>query len=148
MAIPPVMVVDIFDPVRHFGFCRARGGQERVFFHVTTFVRLNQNDKAPPLPGEPVEIIVKDEPVAEGQSPKAAMVRRVSAPVEVLGRIRSFDVRTGWGFIEDEHARVCFLHRADMLDNRVPVIGDDVVFYEGVSGKGQRVRACGVRFME
>jgi len=143
----PVMVVDIYDPIRFFGFCKSRDGRERVFFHVSVFVRLNGEDKAPPLPGEPVEIMLRSDFIGEGQSPKAAMVRRVSQPIEVLGRIRSFDIRTGWGFIEDEQARVCFLHRADIADQRVPVIGDDVLFYEAV-GKGDRIRACGVRFAE
>jgi cold shock CspA family protein len=53
------MVVDIYDPIRFFGFCKSRDGRERVFFHVSVFVRLSADDKAPPLPGEPVEIMLR-----------------------------------------------------------------------------------------
>jgi len=144
----PVMLVDIYDPLRFFGFCVSRDGQERVFFHASAFMRLDQHDKVPPIPGEPVEVTVRDDVVLkEGQNHKATMVRRVVKPREVLGRVRSFDARNGWGFIEDEHNRMCFLHRADMVNQRIPVIGDDVLFYEG-TGKGGRVRACAVRFRE
>lgn len=145
------MVVDIYDPVKFFGFCVSRDGSERVFFHISVFIKMNMADKAPPIPGEAVEIQVQEFGQAlesnSKQSPKATLVRRLVAPVELLGRVRSFDSRTGWGFIEDTQGRVCFLHRADILIGQIPIIGDDVVFYEGV-GKGGRMRACAVKSPE
>ena len=145
------MVVDIYDPAKFFGFCASRDLSERVFFHVSVFIKMSPDDKAPPIPGEIVEIQVQEPEAAlepsDNRRPKATLVRRLVAPNEILGRVRSFDSRTGWGFIEDTQGRVCFLHRADILIGQIPIIGDDVVFYEGI-GKGGRKRACAVRSPE
>ena len=136
------MVVELYDPHKFFGFCYSpQDPRNRVFFHASVFSRLDNADRYPPIPGEAVEVIVRDEPVSPGKSPKAFLVRRLAPLKTVMGRVRSFDHRNGWGFIEDEEGRVCFLHRADFVEGSIPIIGDDVVFIEGRTKDG-RVRAC------
>ena len=137
------MVIDRYDPAKMFGFCRAREGPHRLFFHASAFHRLSARDTYPPIPGEAVEVIASDR-VLPGSSPKATLVRRLVPPVMARGSVRSFDSNTHWGFIETEDSRVVFLHLADIVDGAFPVIGDLVTFIEG-SGSGGRSRAFAVQ---
>lgn len=140
------MRVESYNPKKQFGFCTSRDGTKRAFFHVSDFL----DTMIPPIPGELVEAVLvgpDSQPVKNGPSAKAKLIRRLNPPIESSGRIRSFDGNTGWGFIEGDEKLVYFLHQADIMSGEFPVIGTRVRFYVGSSkgpGEGGRPRACAV----
>lgn len=146
---PVVMRIESFNPKKQFGFCVSRDGEKRAFFHATCFLD-SAVSGTPPIPGEMVEVTLSGgeaSPTKDGPSAKARLVRRLDAPNWVSGKIRSFDSKTGWGFIEGSEGLVYFLHQADILNTEtVPVIGSSVRFCLGSSkdGAGGRPRACAV----
>ncbi len=141
---PIIMMVETYNPKKQFGFCVSRDGTQRAFFHISTFL----DTTLPPIPGELVEVTLLGlslPPTKEGPSSKAKFVQRLHPPIVAQGRVRSFDSNTGWGFVEGEGGLVYFLHQADIMDTRIPVIGTAVKFCVGSSkGTGGRPRAVAV----
>ena len=133
------MQVDLYSVDQGYGFCLPlQGGTPRVFFRVEDFCRLDMEGPLP-ISGEKVEV----PEVIEGvPSPRARTVLRVDKPVLQSGRVKSFDSNKGWGFIEAASG-VFFLHRSDLRDPFLPVIGTAVSFYPGI--RRDRPRACYVR---
>ena len=132
----PLMTVDLYSVDQGYGFCLPLlGDQPRVFFRVEDFTRLNMGG---PLPISGEEVKVPE--ILEGTpSPRARAVIRVHDPVLHQGRVKSFDSSKGWGFIEAPSG-VFFLHRSDLRDPFLPVIGTSVAFYAGL--RRGRPRAC------
>lgn len=125
------MRVNLYVPAKLYGFCGERP-EDRVFFHASVFHPTGL-EEPPPLLGEPVEVEL-------APTGKAALVRRVEVPVLVEGSVKTFDATTGWGFVQGDDRVDYFLHRSDVVLNRLPVRGQRVRFHRG--HKGGRPRAC------
>lgn len=113
----------LFSRERHFGFCVS--GEDEIYFHAQNFHRITPGGP-PPILGERVEI-------------QAKRVSRIEPPILLEGVVHSFDSRKGWGFIKREE-ETFFLHKSDLLEGWLPVIGGRVQFYAGE--KLGKPRAC------
>lgn len=122
--------VDLYLPSKLFGFCEGEAG--RVFFHASVFHPTGTGEP-PPLLGEEVEV----ELASEG---KASVVRRLVPPVRVEATVKTFDSFAGWGFAGGDDGVDYFLHRSDVVLNRLPARGQRVRFWAG--RKHGRPRAC------
>ena len=71
---------------------------------------------------------------------RASSVRRVRSMPPITGVVDSFDAKTGWGFIRGDDRVSYFLHRSDVVHNRLLVRGQRVQFHAG--HKNHRPRAC------
>jgi cold shock CspA family protein len=132
-----MMRVVLYLPDRLYGFCKSNEGGGQVFFHASVFHRLHDTEP-PPILGEPVEVQVGA--LVSGVAPRATEVRRSVVPIQAEGKVVSFDAAQGWGFVRDDRGQDLFLHRADILDGRLPIRGQRVRFYVG--SKNDRPRAC------
>jgi len=130
------MEVDFYSVSHGYGFCTSHD-LPRTFFRVEDFVRFDPEEPLP-LAGEPV---IVDRLLESGpdKSPRASTVQRVDAPRRLIGRVKSFDADKGWGFIDHE-GEAYFLHRSDLVEPFLPVIGTPIEFYAG-RRKG-KPRAC------
>ena len=131
-----LMRVDMYSIGHGYGFCMEESGP-RVFFRVEDF---DGRGGVLPIPGEPVE--VQNLLPSEGRSPRASAVRRLHVPTAALGTVLSFDVEKGWGFVECGGVTY-FLHRSDLLEKFVPVVGSTLSFYPGI--RRNKPRACYVK---
>lgn len=129
------MRVCLYVPEKLYGFCEADALQ--VFFHIGVFAIAE--GEPPPILGEPVDVEY-DPQVVKGPAPRALKVTRIERPLKLSGDVKSFDPKTGWGFIAGSDGRDYFLHRSDVVGNRMPVKGQRVSFYAGA--KRGRPRAC------
>ena len=131
----PLMRVDMYSINHGYGFCVPLAGEGRVFFRVEDF----DGEGILPIMGETVEVPA----LVEGErSPRAVRVVRTQPPLECVGLVTSFDSVRGWGFIQSEGVSY-FLHRSDLQDRFIPVIGSSLRFYAGV--RRGKPRACYVR---
>lgn len=121
-----------------YGFA-ANPESDEVFFHAQDFHRLEPGGPLPVL-GERVE--VEGVVVDSGRRPRAGLVRRIDAPRQTRGRIKSFDSNKGWGFILYDEGQA-FLHASEAMEGWLPVIGTEVDFYVGI--KRGKPRACWVK---
>ncbi len=132
----PLMRIDLYSVDQGYGFCLPlQGDSPRVFFRVEDFTRLKAGGPLP-ISGEEVEV---PEVIEGSPSPRARTVLRVTEPLLLRGRVRSFDSNKGWGFVE-VGSEVYFLHRSDLQEPFLPVIGTTISFYAG--SRRQRPRAC------
>jgi cold shock CspA family protein len=119
--------VSMYSPSKLWGFCQSLEGE--FYFHASNFFRR--------VPGEPGPIL--GEPVLLDGEGSQRRVYRTRAPVMEVGRVRSFDSKRGWGFLE-LRGNLIFLHRSDLVFSFVPVIGSEVEFFLGE--RGGKPRAC------
>lgn len=125
-----------------YGF--ASDDEYNVFFHIHVF-SVGEFSKAPPIVGEPVEVIFN--PQTSGKAaPPAQAVSRLEEPKSYFGTVDSFRASTGYGFIRTEDDQTFFLHRTQMMDGRFPQIGMKVHFYAG--DFDGRLRAYHVTLLE
>lgn len=136
----PNMLVEVYSPSGGYGFCIGEDAH-RAYFAADAFVRAA--DEPPPVLGEPVDVRDVRPSTDPKKADKARQVVRTQTPVKVMGRVRSFDHRAGWGFVQGSDGTQYFLHRSDMVLPWLPSAGDGVEFYAGF--KNQRPRACYVR---
>lgn len=135
------MRIEMFSVHRGYGFCSEPGGTT-VFFHAEDFHRI-QPGGPPPILGEDVDVEGDFQVVSEGKgAPRATIVRRVEPHQPVVGIVKSFDVKAGWGFVTDSDGADFFLHRSDMIGSGIPLGGGSVTFYRCV--KKNKPRACHV----
>lgn len=130
------MLVEIYSPSGGYGFCV--GGGNRAYFAAEAFVR--PPGDPPPIPGERVEVRGVRASTDPAKADKARQVVRLDPPAKVVGKVRSFDHRAGWGFAEDGSGTLFFLHRSDMVQPWLPSAGDGVEFYAGL--RHDKPRAC------
>ena len=135
------MVVELYATTHGYGFCVGED-LPRVFFRIEDFHR-DAGDLVLPVAGEKVDIEGWDD---ASPSPRASKVMRLSPPDSLEGTVKSFDSRKGWGFISTPDGETHFLHRSDMLQPFVPIIGTKVSFYSGLR-RGKK-RACHIRPLE
>lgn len=136
LGTPMIMRVEKYHPEKGFGF--ASNSTHRVFFHAQSFRPGKWT--SPPIVGEEVIVTFDDTDVPEGKEPSASDVCRMTPPITLRGKVASFDTRTGWGFVEGEDGVTYYLHRCEVKDNRIPVMGKTCQFVAG-SRKG-KPRAC------
>ena len=130
------MLVEVYSPSGGYGFCV--GGDSRVYFAADAFVRAT--DGPPPIAGERVEVHDVRPRTDTKQADKARRVVRLDPPLKVVGRVRSFDHRAGWGFADGTDGKQYFLHRSDMRQPWLPAAGDGVEFFAGL--RNNKPRAC------
>lgn len=139
------MRVELYSPERMYGF--AENGPERVFFHLGAFVAGEWPTVAePPGPiiGEEVKVEYDPEDVDEpDKAPRATVVARVAAPVNLLGVVDTFNADRGWGWVRGDDGHDYYLHRSEVEGGRLPMPGQEVMFFRG--RKNGRLRACYVR---
>jgi len=72
-----------------------------------------------------------DADIVRGTAPRATQVQRRVQPLKLEGRVKSFESAKGWGFLLGEDGIECFLHRSDVIDGKIPIRGQRVVYYRG-----------------
>jgi cold shock CspA family protein len=130
---------------RMYGFVQDISGKV-AFFHLGSFCPLpNEVEPIPPIPGELVEVEVDFSIVdSKGRVPRAEKVSRTSLPVLLSGFVDMFDMAAGYGFIRCG-GDLYFLHRSEICENKVPLVGNAVQFYAGV--RDEKSRACYVKVL-
>ena len=132
------MWVTMYSPERGYGFVTGPSN-ETIFFSADAFERLVPGGP-PPLVGEAV--IVEGVEETHRDHPRALRVRRQARPLILNGRVKKFDVRSGWGFVVGSDKVEYFLHRSDIIGKGVPVEGSSIVFYPCT--RKSKPRACHV----
>ena len=99
----------------------------------------------PPIHGEQVEVDITFEDVEGGSAPRANKVIRLKTPLIMAGVVEVYYGTRGYGFIKSDTGQI-FLHRSEMLDGKVPVQGQQVIFCVGT--KEGKPRACYVKVCE
>ena len=163
MSQPLRFSVTKYIPDRLFGFATSDTGQQ-VFFHLGAFnpqfgpPEIPRCEKCPregctwastppaPILGEPVEVLLDDahpqEP-EEGHAPRAVRVTRLTKPLALTGMVETFDAQRGYGFVRGSDGISYHLHRSEIIESRIPLPDQTVMFYAGV--RENRPRACHVR---
>lgn len=93
----------------------------------------------PPILGEAVQVELD----TKSDRPRAAKVFRPEPPTPVSGEVETFDASRGYGFIRGEDERSYHLHRCEVTDGRMPLVGQKVMFFAGV--RQGKPRACHVK---
>jgi len=150
-----LMRVAKYIPDKMYGFLQTDSDDE-VFFHLRVFhqprewpgnpvceaCKLScQWSEAPPPPilGEEVEV----EMDTSSSQLRAKTVTRLKAPAPVAGKIDTFDGTRGYGFIRGEDDVVYHLHRSEVVEGKLPIPGQSVMFFAGV--RQDKPRACHIR---
>ena len=144
--IPARMRVEMYSPGKLYGFCEAVG--LRVFFHQEAFQagrwpNLDNELGPPPILGEEVDVEYPSSEPDSSKAPRASSVVRVEAPIQVVGVVDTFHADNGWGFANGDDGESYYLHRSEVEDGRLPMVGQQVTFFRG--HKNGRPRACFVR---
>ena len=93
----------------------------------------------PPILGEDVEVTV-DRPPEGDKAPRAARVERKGPPAALVGTVETFDAHLGYGFVRGENNITYHLHKSELLDGRLPRLGQVVMFFAGTrQGKPRAV---------
>lgn len=148
-------------PEKLYGFCQDDSGTE-VFFHLAVFhpgpdidlTRCSQCQgpphctvstlAPPPILGEMVRVSFDEsESTQPGKAPRASRVDRVTPPQMMLGTVESFDPVRRYGFVRGTDDVSYHLHQSEIVDGRLPLVGNSVMFFAGV--RESRPRACHVR---
>jgi cold shock CspA family protein len=157
LSTPPLfMRVLKYIPDRMYGFLGDASGSE-VFFHLRVFhpqfgwtrsvhcatCHVSPCDWSefppPPILGEKVSVDLD----VTAPKPRALVVHRIETPVAVLGLVDTFDPLRGYGFVRGKDGITYHLHRSEVTEGRLPLPGQEVMFYAGV--RKDRPRACHVR---
>lgn len=134
-----------FVPRQLYGFAVDEEGKQ-VFFHIRAFVWGEFTTRPPPIVGEPVEVEFDASILPNGKVPRARNVHRVSEPRISFGIVEEFHEKNGYGFIRTSDGRSHYLHRSEMSDERLPMSGMEVTFFEGY--RQGRTRACYVTILD
>jgi cold shock CspA family protein len=155
------MRVSKYLPEKLYGFCQDETGTE-VFFHLGCFhpgalqippnrcsscpglphCHLSHLLAPPPILGEEVVVVFEHSDASE-KAPRAARVDRVSSPVMLLGIVESFDPVRRYGFVQGTDQVSYHLHQSEIVNGRLPLVGNSMTFFAGV--REGRPRACHVR---
>ena len=160
----PSWVILKYIPEKLYGFAVDPVTDQQVFFHLGAFRPgvLNLPGKPPPcrqalctwpevapapILGEPVRLSLASPSSGtmqpENQAPKATLVERLTSPTPLSGTVETFDASRGFGFIQGSDGTTYHLHKSEVLDGRVPLPGQAVVFFAGI--RQGKPRACHVR---
>lgn len=136
----------MYSPDKLYGFCETEQG-ERVFFHAEVFERGHWpgiTESPLPIIGEEVMVeYAARSDTGDGRAPRARRVIRQEPPRFVEGVVSSFNTDSGWGFALGNDGESYYLHRSEVTEGRLPVVGQTLTFYAG--HKKKRPRACHVQ---
>jgi len=153
------MRVSKYLPDKLYGFCQDETGME-VFFHLGCFhpgadltptrcsactghPKCNVDALAPPpILGEEVQVTFETSPDPD-KAPRATRVDRVVPSVMLLGIVESFDPVRRYGFVQGTDQVSYHLHQSEIVDGRLPLVGNSMTFFAGI--REGRPRACHVR---
>lgn len=154
------MRVTKYIPDRLYGFIGDSNGAQ-AFFHLEVFRPLLvwvtptrcercphteciwAKTPPPPILGEPVEATVAPGDPTGGKAPRAERVVRLDAPLAHAGTVDTFDAGRGYGFVRGDDSISYHLHKSEVIDGRVPLPGQKLMFYGGL--RQGRPRACHVK---
>lgn len=146
-------------PMRMYGFL-ASGTSPQYFFHLRVFrpgtplatseaCRSCQHDpcawlKVPPPPiiGETVEATLETDP-EHPENFRASRVDRIIQPIPLAGTVDTFDAPRGYGFLRGSDGRTYYLHRSEVVEGRIPLVGQAVRFF--VAEQRDKARACHIK---
>jgi cold shock CspA family protein len=97
----------------------------------------------PPILGEEVEVLVNQQEQLPNKALKAEKVSRIQVPKPIQGTVEIFDHHRGFGFVKGDDNQSYHLHKSEFLDNRIPRIGQVMLFYGGI--RQGKPRACHVK---
>jgi cold shock CspA family protein len=158
------MQVCKYIPDKLYGFLIFPETERQVFFHLGSFdpgmLQVSPdackacpknglgcswpNVPLPPILGETVDVDIDlDGNTREEKPPKANKVLRVNSPTVLSGKVTTFDGQLGYGFLVDETGKSHYLHRSEVLEGRMPLPGQSVMFCAGL--RQGRSRACHVK---
>lgn len=154
------MRVHKYIPSKLFGFCKALDSDREVFFHLGAFQPVKQSVEKrcslcprggcsllstppPPILGEVVTVEVDFDAGEPGKAPRADKVTRTEPARAVEGKVDTFDVHRGYGFVKGDDGLSYHLHKSEILDGKIPTVGQTVMFFAGT--RQGRPRACHVK---
>ena len=149
-------------PERMYGFAILEDTGQQVFFHLGSFDPGSEwkvppycgscpvpdcnwaKTAPPPVTGEEVDVQVDLSDVQERTSaPRVSRVTRVSIQNPIKGKIKNFDNQRGYGFFEEDDGTIHYVHKSDIIGNRIPALGQIGMFFSG--HRDSKTRACHVR---
>jgi cold shock CspA family protein len=92
--------------------------------------------------GEEVEVIAENATQID-KAPKASQVIRIQTPNPLVGIVELFDFHRGYGFAKGTDGQNYHLHKSEFLENKIPRIGQELVFFGGL--RMGKPRACHVK---
>jgi len=158
--VPVSMRVSKYVPARLYGFTMDQDSGQQAFFHLGAFQpgsgwmehrRCRECPRQgcswvnppPPILGELVRVEVNLDSGEVGQAPKATRVERITAPIAIEGIVEAFDVSRAFGFAMGDDNIAYHLHKSELLEDRIPIVGHKVMFFAGT--RQGRPRACHVK---
>lgn len=158
--MPVLMRVNKYVPARLYGFTLDSETGQQAFFHLGAFqpgrewtehrrCRVCPREGCswvnppPPILGERVKVEVDFSKGEEGKAPRSSRVERITTPIAVEGIVEAFDVGRAFGFAKGEDGISYHLHKSELLENRIPIVGQRIMFYAGL--RQGRPRACHVK---
>ena len=154
------MFISKYIPEKLYGFA-VDSADYQVFFHLGNFhpgevwaipskchqcSQKNCNvllGPPPPVLGEEVEVLIDNPDHLPDKAPKADRVTRILVPKPLQGTVEIFDHHRGFGFVKGDDNQSYHLHKSEFLDNRIPRIGQVIIFYGG--SRQNKPRACHVK---
>lgn len=131
------MKIRKYIPDRYYGFL-VDSMEREAFFHVSSFEAGMNEDNPPPVPNEEVLVTVDFENSKKEHVPRAKRVRRLQDPHKLTGKIISFNIDKGYGFVQTEDELTYYLHRSEVVDGTLPMVGRECVFYTSEKVRGAR----------
>ena len=153
-------VVIKYIPEKLYGFAAETQTGQQVFFHLGVFrpgvMTLSAENppcrsgvcvwpevSPPPILGEPVRVSILPNQKSTGRAPKANLVERLRSPMPIAGIVETFDSSRGFGFIQGSDETMYHLHKSEVLEGRIPLSSQMVIFFPGI--RQDRPRACHVK---
>jgi len=149
-------------PERMYGFAILEDTGQQVFFHLGSFDPGSEwktpsycsscpipdcswaKTAPPPVAGEEVDVQVDLSEIREGTSaPRASRVIRVNIQTPIKGKMKTFDNQRGYGFFEEDNGISHYVHKSDIIGDRIPILGQVGMFFSGQ--RDRKTRACHVR---
>lgn len=150
------MQVIKYIPDRMYGFLLSDTDAQEVFFHLRVFRPLSEwppifkcagcktscqwgESPPPPILGEWVDVELD----TSSDKPRASKIWRKKIPTPLNGNVETFDAARGYGFIQGADSITYHLHRCEIVEGRIPLTGQSLMFYAGQ--RQGKPRACHVK---
>ncbi len=158
--MPIPMRVSKYVPAKLYGFTVDPSSGQQAFFHLGAFQPgggwmehrrcqvcpregCSWVKPPPPILGERVMVEVDFHTGQEGRAPRATQVVRATAPIAIEGTVEAFDIARAFGFAMGDDNISYHLHKSELLEDRIPIVNQRVMFYAGT--RQGRPRACHVK---
>ena len=158
--MPVSMRVSKYVPAKLYGFTTDPETGQQAFFHLGVF-RPGEGwiehhrcgvcsregcswvNPPPPILGELVRVEVDFNIGEDERTPRATKVERLTPPLAVEGIVEAFDFARAFGFARGDNNISYHLHKSELLEDRIPIVNQRVMFYAGT--RQGRPRACHVK---